>query len=384
MNETDATLALVSSIVGVIPDPRRGNHVRHAARDLLFAAIIAMLCGLDSYEGFSRFAKLKLEWLRSKGFAFANGVPPHDAFCWLFRKLDPSLLSACLRSLAAGLRGKAGAGDFEVVAIDGKAARRGVGRGGKTPYIVNAWSSAGGYVLGGVKVEEKSNEITAVPKLLDLLRLEGCVVTLDAMGCQRDIAKRIVGRNADYVLALKGNQGTMFEEMKLLFETMLGTNPEMFVSATEKVRKAHGRIEKRTCWQTERIDWFEDKLKWEGLKSVAMVEAERTTRDPETGEWKTTKERRLYISSLANDPKKILKAVRRHWGVEIMHWTLDVAFGEDYCRARSEHAAENRATLRRIGYDLLRRYGRRHKCATKTAMMDACLREDALDEMISA
>ena len=105
---------------------------------------------------------------------------------------------------------------------------------------------------------------------------------------------------------------------------------------------------------------------------------------PETGEWKTTKERRLYISSLANDPKKILKAVRRHWGVEIMHWTLDVAFGEDYCRARSEHAAENRATLRRIAYDLLRRYGRRHKCATKTAMMDACLREDALDEMISA
>ena len=384
MNETDATLALVSSIVGVIPDPRRGNHVRHAARDLLFAAIIAMLCGCDSYEGFSRFAKLKLEWLRSKGFAFANGVPPHDAFYWLFRKLDPSLLSACLRSIAAGLRGKAGAGDFEVVAIDGKAARRGVGRGGKTPYIVNAWSSAGGYVLGGVKVEEKSNEITAVPKLLDLLRLEGCVVTLDAMGCQRDIAKRIVGRNADYVLALKGNQGTMFEEMKLLFETMLGTNPEMFVSATEKVRKAHGRIEKRTCWQTERIDWFEDKVKWEGLKSVAMVEAERTTRDPETGEWKTTKERRLYISSLANDPKKILKAVRRHWGVEIMHWTLDVAFGEDYCRARSEHAAENRATLRRIGYDLLRRYGRRHKCATKTAMMDACLREGALDEMISA
>ena len=384
MNETDATLALVSSIVGVIPDPRRGNHVRHAARDLLFAAIIAMLCGCDSYEGFSRFVEHKLGWLRSKGFAFANGVPPHDAFYWLFRKLDPSLLSACLRSIAARLRGKAGAGDFEVVAIDGKAARRGVGRGGKTPYIVNAWSSAGGYVLGGVKVEEKSNEITAVPKLLDLLRLEGCVVTLDAMGCQRDIAKRIVGRKADYVLALKGNQGTMFDEMKLLFETMLGTNPEMFVSATEKVRKAHGRIEKRTCWQTERIDWFEDKVKWEGLKSVAMVEAERTTRDPETGEWKTTKERRLYISSLANDPKKILKAVRRHWGVEIMHWTLDVAFGEDYCRARSEHAAENRATLRRIAYDLLRRYGRRHKCATKTAMMDACLREDALDEMISA
>ena len=199
MNETDATLALVSSIVGVIPDPRRGNHVRHAARDLLFAAIIAMLCGCDSYEGFSRFAEHKLGWLRSKGFAFANGVPPHDAFYWLFRKLDPSLLSACLRSLAAGLRGKAGAGDFEVVAIDGKAARRGVGRGGKTPYIVNAWSSAGGYVLGGVKVEEKSNEITAVPKLLDLLRLEGCVVTLDAMGCQRDIAKRIVGRKADCV-----------------------------------------------------------------------------------------------------------------------------------------------------------------------------------------
>lgn len=383
MKEAAATDA-VSSIVGVIPDPRRGNNLRHSAHDLLFAAVVAMVCGYDSYERFSRFAALNLEWLRARGCAFARGVPPHDAFYWLFRKIDPSLLSACLRSVASALRERAAAGGLEVVAIDGKAARRGKARGGRTPFIVNAWTSGGGFALGEVKVDDKSNEITAVPRLLALLDLEGCVVTIDAMGCQRGIAERIVGRKADYVLALKGNQGTVFDEMRLLFETELKSGPEAFASASEEVRKAHGRIERRTCHQTCRLDWFEDRGRWKGLKSVAMVVSERSVRDPETGGWRESVERRLYVSSLGPGPERLLAATRGHWGVESMHWSLDVTFGEDYCRARCEHAAENRATLRRIAYDLLRRYARRHGCSTRTAMMDANQRRGAVDEMLSA
>lgn len=379
----DGVLRDVAEAVRQVPDPRRGNHVRHDARDLLFAALVAMTCGVDSYEGFSRFAGARLEWLRSKGFAFANGVPPHDAFYWLFRKFPPSVLSACLRNVAAILRGRAEAVADEVVAIDGKALRRGKNAGGKTPVVVNAWSEVGGLVLGAVKVDEKSNEITAVPRLLDLLDVEGRVVTIDAMGCQREIARKAVGRKADYVLALKGNQGTMFEEMKLLFDETLKTDPGRFSSYTEEVRKAHGRIEKRTCWQTDFLDWFQDRAEWAGLRSVIMVESVRTTRDPESGEWKTTTERRLYVSSLGVGPKKALRAVRRHWGVESLHWSLDMTFGEDYCRARSGNAAENRATLRRLARNLLADYGRRKSCGGAQARILVCHRAGALDEMLA-
>lgn len=376
----DGAMSAVSSIVGTIPDPRRGNHRRHSAHDMLFAAVVAVMCGYDSYRLFSAFADVNLEWMRARGCAFANGVPSHDAFCWLFRRLDPSLLSACLRSVARALRKRAG---LEIVAIDGKGARRGKDRGGKTPFIVNAWSDAGGFVLGEAKVDDKSNEITAVPELLRLLDLEGCVVTIDAMGCQKAIAAKLFSeKKAHYVFALKDNQRTMHEEMRLLFESELKSSPGLFRSATEEARKAHGRIERRTCHQTECVGWFQDRDEWAGLRSVIMVESERTTRNAEIGAWETSTERRLYVSSLPVDPALALKATRRHWGVESMHWTLDVTFGEDYCRARREHAAENRATVRRIALNLLRRYGRRHECGTKKAMMLANQMEGALDEML--
>lgn len=374
----------MKTIIGCVlsvPDPRRGNHRKHALGDMLFAALVSVMCGYDSYVAFARFTELNLEWLRGLGCAFRNGVPSHDAFRYAFSVVDHGLFSACLRNVSSVVWGKARRGN---VSIDGKALRRCKRRGGRTPYVVNAWADAHGIVLGEVKADEKSNETTAIPEILGLLDLEGCIVTIDAAGCQRKIIKQIVKEcKADAVLALKGNQGTLHDEMLLLFENELTASPRLFAKHEAPVEKNSGRIEKRTCWQTEHVRWFEDIDRWEGLRSVIMVEAERSARDAETGEWKTSTERRLYISSLAVDPKLALEATRKHWGVESMHWTLDVTYGEDYCRARTKHAAANRASVRRMALSLASPWARRRKCGIKDAMMFASQSKEARLEMLS-
>jgi len=372
----------VMSVISVVPDPLRGNHRKHRVNDMLFASVISVICGFNSYRCFERFVGLNLAWLRRHGCAFANGVPDSNSFQYLFAHLDPGLLGACLRSVAAKLREHA---DMEVVAFDGKATKRGKSRGGKTPFIVNAWADAGGIVLGEMRVDEKSNEITAMPKLLKLLDLRGCIVTIDAMGCQKRIVAQIfVEKKAHYVIALKDNQKTFHQEMLLLFEKELKAGSRLFGKSATVTEKSHGRIERRTCYQTNYIGWFQDKDEWVGLQSVIMVVSERTVWDAETGTWKTSTEKRLYISSLPVDPDLALKAVRAHWGIENrLHWTLDVTFGEDYCRARTLHAAENRATVLRIAVNLLNRYGKSHSCGTKMARMMANQSEEALEEMIS-
>lgn len=373
----------VMSVVSVIPDPLSGNHRRHRVHDMVFAAIVSVMCGFGSYRMFEAFVALNIAWFRARGCAFENGVPDANTFQYLFAHLDPGLLSACLRSVASRLRERL---PFEVVSFDGKAARRGKRRGGKTPFIVNAWSDSQGIVLGEVKVDDKSNEITAMPKLLELLDLEGCIVTVDAMGCQKKIVRKIfVERKAQYVVALKDNQKTFHEEMRMLFEKELETSGGLFKKSKTVVEKHHGRIEKRTCYQTDYIGWFQDRDEWVGLRSVIMIVSERTARNKETAEWETTTEKRLYISSLPVDPDRALMAVRAHWGIENrLHWTLDVTFGEDYCTARTLHAAENRATVTRIAVNLLNRYGRKHKCGTKKARMMANQSPEALEEMLAA
>lgn len=373
----------VRSVVSVIPDPLHGNHRRHRVHDMVFAAIVSVMCGFSSYRMFETFVALNLAWFRAHGCPFGNGVPDANTFQYLFAHLDPGLLSACLRSVAANLRDRL---PFEVVSFDGKAARRGRKRGGRTPFIVNAWSDAQGIVLGEVKVDDKSNEITAMPKLLELLDLEGCIVTIDAMGCQKKIVRKVFAeRKAHYVVALKDNQKTFHDEMLLLFEKELETGRGLFRRSETVVEKHHGRIEKRTCYQTDYIGWFQDRDEWVGLRSVIMIVSERTALNKDTGEMETTTEKRLYISSLPVDPELALKAVRAHWGIENrLHWTLDVTFGEDYCTARTLHAAENRATVTRIAVNLLNRYGRKHTCGTKKARMMANQSPDALDEMLAA
>ena len=373
--------SIVECILSV-PDPRKGNHKKHALGDMLFASLVSVLCGYDGYVAFARFAELNLEWLRRMGCAFANGVPSHDSFRYAFSVVDHGLFSACLRNVSSIVRDKAKRGN---VSIDGKALRRCRKRGGRTPYIVNAWADADGIVLGEVKTDEKSNEIAAIPELLKLLDIEGCIVAIDAAGCQKTIMRQIVRDcKADAVLALKDNQKTLHDEMLLLFEKELTASPHLFVKYEAPAEKNSGRIEKRTCWQTDYVGWFENIDEWYGLKSVIMVEAERTVRNAETGGWEKASERRLYISSLDVDPKRALEATRRHWSVESMHWTLDVTYGEDYCRARTKYAAANRATVRRMALSLTLPWAVRNKCGIKDAMMSACFSEKARLEMLTA
>ena len=365
-----------------VPDPRKGNHRKYELRDMLFASLMSVLCGYDSYVAFARFTGLNLEWMRGLGFTFKNGVHSHDTFRYAFSVVDHGLFSACLRNISDILRSKAGKGN---VSIDGKALRRCMNRGGKTPYIVNAWADADGIVLGEVKVDEKSNEITAIPEILRLLGLEGCIVTIDAAGCPKNIMRQVVRDcRADAVLALKDNQKTFHEEMLLLFEKELVASPHLFAKYEAPAEKNSGRIEKRTCWQTDYIGWFENIDEWYGLRSVIMVEAERGARNAQTGEWEVSKERRLYASSLKVDAKLAYEVTRKHWGVESMHWTLDVTYGEDYCRARTRHAAANRASIRRMALSLTVPWARRRKCGIRDARMYAALSKEARLEMLTA
>jgi predicted transposase YbfD/YdcC len=234
----------------------------------------------------------------------------------------------------------------EIVALDGKALRRALDRDQNVKYIVSAWAESNNLVLGQLKVADKTNEITALPELLRVLELGGCIVTIDAMGCQKKIAKEIVEADADYVLALKGNQETVHQEVKTFLDQLI---EEKGATCWQTVEKDHGRIETRRYYQSTHLSWFADKPKWEGLQSVGMVEAIR-----EIGDQKSV-ERRYYLSSLPLDVQQFARAVRGHWGVENkLHWVLDVCFREDQCRARVGYAAENLSTLRRLALNLLR------------------------------
>ena len=227
--------------------------------------------------------------------------------------------------------------------------RRALKQGEDPRVIVSAWATESGLLLGQRKVKNKSNEITAVPELLRALQLAGCIVTADALHCQKNIAREIKEADAEYVLALKGNQGTAFAEVKAFLDDAIQRNEAHLVTLTT-TDKAHGRLEVRRYWQTEKLEWFADRNAWEGLQSMGVVEARRTVNGKESVE------RRYYLSSLKDDAAQFAKAVRGHWGVENrLHWVLDVVFGEDDSRARSGNAAENLAATRRLAVNLLRR-----------------------------
>lgn len=273
----------------------------------------------------------------------------------------------------------------EIVALDGKALRRAHNEGAGMPYIVSAWASENGLTLGQVKVDDKSNEITAIPELLRVLDLAGCIVTIDAMGCQKKIAQEIVEQGAHYVLSLKGNQGVMNVEVEELFASMPleqiaggQTVPDGTCDFHQTVDADHGRIETRRCWCTSDIDWFEDREKWMGLSSFGMVEAKRETKD------KVSIERRYFISTLpGNDAKQFLKTTRNHWGVEnALHWTLDVTFREDNARARSKNAAQNLAALRRFALNLLKTDTSQKKISIRGKRLMAAWNTDYLKRIL--
>ena len=331
------------------PDPRTGPAIRHELLDLVTIAICAVLCGADSWVDIELFGKSQESWFRTF-LALPHGIPSHDTFGRVFAALDPRAFERCFLGWVQALVRATQA--RSQVAIDGKTLRRSHDQAtGKGPLdLVSAWATSQGLVLGQVATTDKSNELTAIPVLLEVLDVAGGIVTIDALGCQPAIAAQIRARAADYGLALKANQPTLHE---LVVDHFAVTAPVADPAATARtLGKNHGRIEVRTCRVTDDpavLAWLDPGQDWPGLQSIVAVTGERRIGD------QTTHETRYYVSSLAADAQTILRAVRRHWGIENrLHWVLDLAFREDECRVRSGHAAENFAILRHIARNLLR------------------------------
>jgi predicted transposase YbfD/YdcC len=337
-----------------ISEPRMKRRRKHKLVDILVIGLCSMLTGGEGFNDMALFGRIKRDWLNNF-LELPHGIPSHDTFNRVFAAIDPHCFLECFIRWVQGLCPTL-AGD--VVAIDGKALRRALDEGASIPYIVSAWASENGLALGQVKVDDKSNEITAIPQLLQALALQGCIVTIDAMGCQKDIAAQIVDKKANYVLALKGNHATIHQEIGEFFadavqpcaEKADSTVAPKTMTSLKTMEKDHGRIETRRYWQSNDIEWMQDKKRWKNLRTIGMVESIRRVKG------NNSIERRYYLASLPLDINTFAKAVRGHWGVENqLHWSLDVTFNEDQSRARSKNAAQNLATLRRIALNLIKK-----------------------------
>ncbi len=328
-----------------ISDPRSARQVRHDLSELLTVAVCAVLCSADEFSDIEAWAKERIDWLR--GFlVLEHGIPSHDTFGRVFAALNPREFEAAFRRWVEQLI--PALGQDTVVAIDGKTSRRSTTKAAASPlHLVSAFAADIGLVLGQVATAEKSNEITAIPELLATLALEGCVVTIDAMGTQTSIAKAIREGGADYVLCVKDNHPKLVESFLL---AQAGVGGALTASTiTESREEGHGRTEVRRCWAFDAVDRLYKADQWADLKCFAIVERERTVGT------KTSCERRYYLSSLPADAARIAHAVRSHWEIENrLHWCLDVQFGEDQSTVRTGYAANNLAIVRHIVMNLLR------------------------------
>ena len=359
-----------------MPDPRLDRRKQHALIDIFFLTVCAMLTGAESFIEIEQFGNVRVDWLR-RFVPLENGIPSHDTIGRVFSRIDPKEFN--LRFLA-WIEHVCRQTQSKLVAIDGKTVRRSHDRaGGKEAiHMVSAWAVENRLCLGQCKTDQKSNEITAIPELLALLDVKGCLVTIDAMGCQKKIARKITEKRGDYILGLKGNQGKLREDVEAFFrcaERDQFAYLEMDYHKT--VEKGHGRIETREYWLVCE-DSFEVKDEWGGLKSVGMVKSERMI------DGVSSYETRYYIcSSVKLSAKSFGQAVRGHWGIEnSLHWVLDVVFREDDCRVRSGHAAENLSVVRRIVLNMLRAEkticklglkAKRHRCAIDEKYLETIL-----------
>ena len=331
---------------GKMKDPRVERTKLYPLEEILFVLLCGSICGAESWRDFVMFGQEKLDFLREY-FPFSAGIPCKNTFARVSAALEPEQFRACFIAWAASLQTVPG----EVIAIDGKTLCNSANActGAAPIHMVSAFGTDSRLVLAQQKVAEKSNEITAIPALLDLLDVTGHIITIDAMGCQRSIAKKIRDRGADYVLALKGNQGTLSNDVHMFLESEVAKPVSMGISDTYSESDAgHGRVESRRCVVSSQIDWLEQKTAWRGLTSLAMIE--------ETREFKgrISVERRFFISSLPANARQIAQAVRAHWAIEnTLHWTLDVVFNEDRSTVRKDHAPQNMAIVRHVVLNIL-------------------------------
>jgi predicted transposase YbfD/YdcC len=358
--------------LAAVPDPRRQcRNLRHRLTDVLVIDFCAVLCGCDDFVEIEAFARAKEDFFR-RFLELPHGIPSHDTFRRVFQAVQPQRLQRCLIEWLQGVRQASPAGPTagEVVAIDGKTLRRTFhrARGLGALHLVSAWATSNGLTLGQVAADGKSNEITTIPELIDLLDLEKCVVTIDAMGCQKDIAAQIVAQEADYVLALKENQPTLYEQVTEHFaEQFDAAGPAGQLRHHREVETGHGRTETRDTYVAPAPQALVAPGVWVGLASIVMVL--RHCVDHGTGQ--TSDEVRYFISSLPAKVKRLARAVRQHWGIENgLHWVLDVAFNEDRMRQRHRQGIENLALLNRLAVSVLRQDQQVKagvKCKRKTA-----------------
>lgn len=327
-----------------LEDPRLDRNKLYSLSEILFLTLVAVVCGVDSWRGVELLGNNRLEFLRQY-FSYKNGIPSHQTIGRVFSLIKPKAFEICFINFMKYMCNLSGE---EIIALDGKTLRRSHDRANGIPalHMVNAWAVNNGVSLGQLKVDDKSNEITAVPELLDLLDVKGSIVTADALNCQKEIAEKVKKNKGDYVLAVKGNQGTLHEEIAYEFKVAL---EEKQLNPYETVEKGHGRVETRrySCLQVG--EWLGRRNEWEGLQSVGMVETEVYR-----GENLTT-EKRYFILSIPPDVQKFARACRGHWGIEnSLHWVLDVTFGEDASRIRKDHAPRNFAIIRKLALNIIK------------------------------
>lgn len=329
-----------------LEDPRIDRKKLYPLAEILFVVLSGSICGAQSWRDFESFGKEKRDFLQ-KFLPYKNGIPSKNTYARVFSSLDPDAFKQCFISWVQSFQLAA----KEVIAIDGKALRKSFDKSTEQSaiHMVSAFATATKLVLGQQKVNEKSNEITAIPKLLDLLSLKGMIVSIDAMGTQKKIAKKIREKGADYVLALKGNHSNLHDDIAFFLSSEIKkTARNKIVDSYEEYDKGHGRIERRMCYVTDQLDWLEERSQWCDLKTIAVLESHVTIGDKETTEL------RYFISSLSPNARQLAEAIRSHWAIEnSLHWVLDVTLREDESRIRKDHAPENMAMIRHIVLNML-------------------------------
>lgn len=377
MTTTASPAALIETHFGELKDPRSSYRIEHKLIDILIITICATICGANDWEAIAEYGRTKQDWLKT-WLELPSGIPSPDTFSRVFARIKPTELQKCFMGWMAAV---AQVTEGELLNIDGKTLRgaKESGNAKSLIHMVSVWSASQHLVLGQTKVNEKSNEITAIPPLLELLAIRGCLVSIDAMGCQTEIAKTIIEQGADYVLALKGNQGDLHTDVAQLFTAARKQdfrNIEHQFHST--VSKGHGRIETRRYWTMGNTEYLIGAQKWSGLKSIGMVESQREMNG------KVSIEQRYYILSIESDVQRFATAVRSHWSIENqLHWILDVGFAEDTSQSCQGYSAENLAVIRHVGINLLSR-DQKSQVGVKTRRLKAGWDDNYLKTVLSA